>query len=53
MLKDSLQEVNVTVVSNVACNAAPPPYKERISEEMLCAAAPGKDSCQVWNLFHS
>ena len=53
MLKDSLQEVNVTVVSNVACNAAPTPYKERISEEMLCAAAPGKDSCQVWNLFDS
>jgi len=41
-----LQEVNVTVISNAACKAAPRPYKENINEAMLCAAAPGKDSCQ-------
>ena len=45
--KASLQEVNVTVISNAACKAAPRPYKENINEAMLCAAAPGKDSCQV------
>ena len=42
----TFQEVNVTVMSNTACNSAPPPYKEKITEAMLCAAQPGKDSCQ-------
>jgi len=41
-----LQEVNVSVVSNAACNAAPKPYKESITDTMLCARAPGKDACQ-------
>jgi len=26
-------------------------YKEGISETMLCATVPGKDSCQVGNCF--
>lgn len=42
----TFQEVNVTVMSNTACNSAPPPYKEKITEAMLCAAQPGKDACQ-------
>ena len=28
-------------------------YNDRISEDMLCAGAPGKDSCQAQDLFES
>merc|ERR1719219_344032 len=39
-----LQEVNVKVLTNKQCRAS---YGEkRISDRMICAAAPGKDSCQ-------
>ena len=37
-----LQEVNVTVTTNSACNSA----YGTITDMMLCASAPGKDSCQ-------
>ena len=37
-----LQEVNVTITTNSACNAA----YGTITDMMVCASAPGKDSCQ-------
>jgi len=39
---DVLQEVDVTV-TNTECNNA---YDRRITANMICAADPGKDSCQ-------
>ena len=39
----TLQEVDVTVTTNAACNTA---YPGSITDLMVCAADPGKDSCQ-------
>lgn len=39
-----LQEVVLQVVSNTDCNAASA-YNGGITDNMICAAAPGKDSC--------
>jgi len=57
-----LQEVEVSIISDEECDAQTSnsvtsevegecitqasSYKDRISEDMLCAGAPGKDSCQ-------
>lgn len=40
-----LQMAEVTLLSRQACNA-PDSYAGAITENMICAAAPGKDSCQ-------
>ena len=39
----SLRAVNVTGVSQATCNAE---YHGSLTSSMMCAAAPGKDSCQ-------
>ena len=42
-----LQEVTVNYISNEACTRPPYDYyDDEITPNMLCAAAPGKDSCQ-------
>jgi len=41
-----LQEVDVDTMSNEECTKPLYVYKEEITENMICAAAPGKDSCQ-------
>ena len=38
-----LLEVDVDVVSNDECNSA---YSGRVTDNMICAARPGKDACQ-------
>ena len=40
---NTLQEADVTVMSNAKCNRA---YRGTISSNMICAADSGKDSCQ-------
>ncbi|KAI7803462.1 trypsin-3-like [Triplophysa rosa] len=42
-LPNTLQEVQIPIVSNTDCNQA---YQGSITSNMLCAAAGGKDSCQ-------
>ena len=37
-------QVTVKTMSNAACAE---PYSSRITNNMICAAAPGKDACQV------
>ena len=50
----SAQESDSVTVSNptnpTECITMAASYEGRISEEMLCAGAPGKDSCQVQGL---
>merc|ERR1719221_1286415 len=38
-----LNDVDVTIQTNQACNDA---YGNQITDNMICAASPGKDSCQ-------
>jgi len=42
-LATSLRAVNVRGVSQATCNAD---YSGSLTSSMMCAAAPGKDSCQ-------
>ncbi|ROT77357.1 putative trypsin-1-like [Penaeus vannamei] len=41
---DTLREVDVTVLSNTACQSGS--YGSAIKDTMLCAGSTGKDSCQ-------
>ena len=43
---DVLKEVEVSVISNVACQRQYRGTVHKITDYMLCAWAPGKDSCQ-------
>jgi len=47
-LPDILQEVEVGIISDADCEASfeTQSSKDQISEDMLCAGAPGKDACQ-------
>ena len=40
---DRLQDVTVSYINNDDCNRA---YRGGITGDMMCAASPGKDSCQ-------
>ena len=46
MASDALMEVTVPVISNQSCQAKYNGTGVNITENMLCAADPGKDSCQ-------
>ena len=43
-------QVTVKTMSNAAC-AGHELYSSRITNNMICAAAPGKDSCQVKSYY--
>ena len=43
-----LHQVSLTLLSPAACSSPPSLYMEdMVTERMVCAAGPGKDSCQV------
>ena len=44
---ERLQDVKVSYVDNNQCQALYSRRGSRITENMLCAASPGKDSCQA------
>ena len=44
---ERLQDANVTYVDNNQCQALYSRRGNRITENMICAASPGKDSCQA------
>jgi hypothetical protein len=41
---DVLQQATVQIIPNADCNAQ---YNGKITNQQLCASAPGKDTCQV------
>ena len=44
---DVLHEVSVKTMTNSVCSSSPMMYTaEMITDQMICAADPGKDSCQ-------
>ena len=44
---DELYEVSVKTMNNTACSTSPSMYTPAmITDQMICAADPGKDSCQ-------
>lgn len=43
-ISQTLLKATVTVLENAACNKK---YGGKITSNMICAAAPGKDTCQV------
>ena len=44
----AILQVTVKTMSNAACHES---YRSRITDYMICAAAPGKDSCQVTSYY--
>ena len=47
-----LHQVALTLLSPLACTSPPSLYREdMLTERMVCAASPGKDSCQVGTLL--
>ena len=49
-----LHQVALTLLSPAACTSPPSLYREdMVTERMVCAASPGKDSCQVGTLLLS
>ena len=47
-----LHQAALTLLSPLACTSPPSLYREdMLTERMVCAASPGKDSCQVDTLL--
>lgn len=47
-ISSNLLKASVNVMTNTACNQQ---YNNTITSGMVCAASPGKDSCQVSFFF--